>query len=64
VAGRATALGRREPEVGDEAGGPDRAGLGRASRVATRPKGLFGLQMREKGKQAAGLFFSNFQTKI
>jgi hypothetical protein len=30
AAGRATALWCREPEVEDEAGGPDRAGLGRA----------------------------------
>jgi hypothetical protein len=37
-------------EVGDEVGGPDQTGLGRADRVATRPKGLFGLKMREKGK--------------
>jgi hypothetical protein len=42
-----------EAEVEDEAGGPDRAGLGRAGRVATRPKGLFALKMRENGKQAA-----------
>jgi hypothetical protein len=55
--GRAAALGCREPEVEDEAGGPDRAGLGRAGRVATGPKGLFGLKVREKGKWAAGLFF-------
>jgi hypothetical protein len=47
---RAAALGCQEPKVEDEAGGPDRAGLGRAGRVATRPKGLFGLKMREKGK--------------
>jgi hypothetical protein len=46
------ALGHPEPVVGDEAGGPDRAGLGCAGRVATRPKGLFGLKMREKGKWA------------
>jgi hypothetical protein len=64
AAGRAMVLERREPKVGDEAGGPDRAGLGRAYRVATRPKGLFGLKMREKGKWAAGLFFPIFQTKI
>jgi hypothetical protein len=44
AASRATSLGCREPEVEDEAGGPDRAGLGRAGRVATRPKGLFGLK--------------------
>jgi hypothetical protein len=37
--------------------------LGRAGRVATRPKGFFGLKMREKGKRAAGLFFSNFSKK-
>jgi hypothetical protein len=30
--------------------------------VATRPKGLFGLKMREKGKWAAGPF-SNFSNK-
>jgi hypothetical protein len=64
AADRATALGCREPEVEDEAGGLDRAGLGRADRVVTRPKGLFGLKMREKGKRAAGLFFPIFQTKI
>jgi hypothetical protein len=58
------ALGRREPEVGDEAGGPDRAGLGRAGQVATRPNGLFGLKMKEKGKRAVRLFFPIFQTKI
>jgi hypothetical protein len=46
-------LGRWELEVGDKAGGPDRAGLGRASRVATRPKGFFGLKMRQKGKRVA-----------
>jgi hypothetical protein len=63
AAGRVTALGRREPEVGDEKGGPDRAGLCRAGRVATRPKGLFGLKIREKGKRAARLFFPIFQTK-
>jgi hypothetical protein len=49
---------------GAEVGGPDQAGLGRADRVATRPKGHFGLKMREKGKQAAGIFFPIFQTKI
>jgi hypothetical protein len=48
AAGRAAALGSREPEVEDEAGGSDRAGLGHTGRVATRPKGLFGLKMREK----------------
>jgi hypothetical protein len=31
--------------------------------VATRPKGLFGLKMREKGKHVAGLFFFNFSNK-
>jgi hypothetical protein len=35
-------LGHREPKVGDEAGGSDRAGLGCAGRVATRSKGFFG----------------------
>jgi hypothetical protein len=50
VAGRPTALGCRKPEVEDEAGGPDQAGMGRAGRMATRPKGLFGLKMRKKGK--------------
>jgi hypothetical protein len=64
VAGRPTALGCRKPEVEDEAGGPDQAGMGRAGRMATRPKGLFGLKMRKKGKWAAGLFFPIFQTKI
>jgi hypothetical protein len=64
MAGRVTALGHREPEVGDEVGVSDRAGLGCADRVATRPKGHFGLKMREKGKQAAGIFFPIFQTKI
>jgi hypothetical protein len=62
AAGRAAALGCPEPEVEDEAGGLDRAGLGRAGRVATRPKGLFGLKMREKGKWVVGLF-SNFLNK-
>jgi hypothetical protein len=62
AAGRAMALGRREPNVGDKAGGPDRAGLGHAGWVATSPKGFFGLKMREKGKRAAGLFF-NFTNK-
>jgi hypothetical protein len=57
AAGRAMVLERREPKVGDEAGGPDRAGLGRAGRVATRPKYFFGLKMREKEKRVAGLFF-------
>jgi hypothetical protein len=57
AAGRATTLGCREPEVEDEAGGPDRVGSGHAGRVATRPNGLFGLKMREKGKWVAGLFF-------
>jgi hypothetical protein len=52
AARRATVLGRRELEVGDEVGGPDRAGLGCAGRVATRLKGFFGLKMREKGKRA------------
>jgi hypothetical protein len=42
TAGRATTLERRELEVGDEASGPDRAGLGRADWVATRPKGFLG----------------------
>jgi hypothetical protein len=42
------ALGCQKPEVEDEAGGPDRVGLGRAGRVATRLKGLFGLKMRKK----------------
>jgi hypothetical protein len=37
--------------------------LGCAGQVATRPKGLFGLKMREKGKWAARLFFSNFSNK-
>jgi hypothetical protein len=64
VAGRATTLGCRKPKVEDEVGGPDRAGLGHAGRVATRPKCLFGLKMRAKGKRAAGLFFPIFQTKI
>jgi hypothetical protein len=64
AAGRAMALGCHNLEVEDEAGGSDRAGLGCAGRVATRPKGLFGLKMREKGKQAAGLFFPIFQTKV
>jgi hypothetical protein len=31
--------------------------------VATRPKGLFGLKMREKGKWAARLFSPNFSNK-
>jgi hypothetical protein len=44
AAGRAATLGCRQPEVEDEVGGPDQAGLGRAGRVATRPKGLFGLK--------------------
>jgi hypothetical protein len=48
TAGRAMSLGCRKPEVEDEAGEPDRAGLGRAGRVATRSKGLFGLKVREK----------------
>jgi hypothetical protein len=61
---RAAALGCQKLEVEDEAGGPDRAGLGRAGRVAARPKGLFALKMREKGKRVAGLFFPIFQTKI
>jgi hypothetical protein len=37
AAGRAMALGRREPEVG----GSDWAGLSRAGRVATMSKGFF-----------------------
>jgi hypothetical protein len=41
-----------------------RRGLGCAGQVATRPKGLFRLKVREKGKWAAGLFFPIFQTKI
>jgi hypothetical protein len=53
AAGRATVLGCREPEVEDEASGPDRVGFDHAGRVATRPKGMFGLKMREKGKWAA-----------
>jgi hypothetical protein len=53
AADRATTLGHRKLEVGVEVGGPDRVGLGHAARVATRPKGLFGLKMREKGKRAA-----------
>jgi hypothetical protein len=32
--------------------------------VATRPKGLFGLKMREKGKRAAGLFFEFFKQRF
>jgi hypothetical protein len=38
--------------------------VGRAGRVATRPKVLFGLKMREKGKWAAGLFFPIFQQRF
>jgi hypothetical protein len=65
VADRAMTLGLREPEVGDEAGGLDRAGLGRAGRVATRPKGFFfGLNMREKRKMGRRMIFPIFQKKI
>jgi hypothetical protein len=38
--------------------------LGHASRVAIRPKGFFGLEMREKGKQAAELFFQFFKQRF
>jgi hypothetical protein len=64
VAGRAAALGCREPEVEDEVGGPDRAGLGHAGRVATRWKGLFGLKNERKRKMGCRTFFPIFQTKI
>jgi hypothetical protein len=57
------ALGCRKPKVEDEAGGPDRAGLGRAGRVATRPKGLFGLKKLEKKENGLHDFFSNFSNK-
>jgi hypothetical protein len=60
MAGRAMALGCQEPEVEDEAGGPDRAGLGRTGRVATRSKGLFGLKKWEKKENGLHDFFSNF----
>jgi hypothetical protein len=62
--GRAMALGLQEPEVGDEAGGPDRAGLGRADRVATRPKGLFWAKNERKKKMGCRTIFLIFQTKI
>jgi hypothetical protein len=51
------ALGCQEPEVEDEAGGPDRAGLGRTGRVATRSKGLFGLKNGRKRKMGCMTFF-------
>jgi hypothetical protein len=54
------ALGCRKPKVEDEAGGPDRAGLGRAGRVATRPKGLFGLKKLEKKENGLHDFFFQF----
>jgi hypothetical protein len=63
VAGRAAALGCREPEVEDDAGGLDWAGLGRAGRVATRRKGLFGLKKSEKKENGLYDFFSNFSNK-
>jgi hypothetical protein len=64
AAGRVAALGCREPGVEDEAGGLDRAGLGRAGRVATRLKGLFGLKNERKRKMGCRTFFPIFQTKI
>jgi hypothetical protein len=63
AAGRATVLGRRKPEVGDEVGGLDRAGLGHAGRVATRPKGLFGLKNERKRKMGCRTILSNFSNK-
>jgi hypothetical protein len=63
AAGRATTLGRRKPEVGDEAGGPERAGLGRAGQVATRPKDLFGLKNKRKRKTGCRTILSNFLNK-
>jgi hypothetical protein len=64
TADRAAAVGCREPEEEDEAGGPIRAGLGRAGRVATRPKGLFGLKNERKRKMGCRTFSPIFQTKI
>jgi hypothetical protein len=64
AAGRAAALGCQEPEVEDEAGEPDRAGLGRAGRVATRLKSLFGLKNERKRKMGCRTLFPIFQTKI
>jgi hypothetical protein len=62
AAGLATTVGCRKPFVEDEAGGPDRAGLGHADRVATRPKGLFGLKVRER-KMGCRTILSNFSNK-
>jgi hypothetical protein len=56
------ALGRREPEVGDEAGGSDRSALGRAGWVATRMNGFLGLKMRKKENGLQNYFF-NFSNK-
>jgi hypothetical protein len=47
----------------DEAGGPDRAGLGQAGGVATRPKGLFGLKNERKRKTGCRTILSNFSNK-
>jgi hypothetical protein len=64
VAGQAMALGCREPKVGDEAGGPDRAGLGCAGRVATRLKGFFwGAKNERKKENGLQNYFSNFSNK-
>jgi hypothetical protein len=63
AAGRATVLGCRKPEVEDEAGWPDQAGLGRAGRVATRPKGLFGIKRERKRKTGCRTILSNFSNK-
>jgi hypothetical protein len=60
---RATALGCLKPEVEDEASGLDRAGLGHAGRVATRPKGLFGLKNERKRKTGCRTIRSNFSNK-
>jgi hypothetical protein len=64
AAGRAATLGCREPEVEDEAGEPDGAGLGRAGRVATRLKGLFGLKNERKRKMGYRTFFQFFKQRF
>jgi hypothetical protein len=63
AAGRAMALGRRESEVGDEAGGSDWVGLGRAGRAATRLKGFFWAKNERKKENWLQNYFSNFSNK-
>jgi hypothetical protein len=64
AAGRAMALGRQEPKVGDKAGGPDRAGLGHAGWVATSPKGFFWAKNERKRKTGCRTIFQFYKQRF